>query len=73
MAEKYLIIYGSGTLGFDASLIDHTCVTSPLDIGPQRIVELTLKREPIIPDVDFRVLREKPRRDWEQRNRRRRK
>lgn len=70
--EKYLVIYGSEALASDIQLIDQTSVTAPLDIAPPR-VDLTLKREgSLLFDMDIKVLREKPRRDWEQRQKTRR-
>jgi hypothetical protein len=68
--EKYLIVYGSGTIGID--VVDHTTVTSPLDITLP-IIDIAIKREmQTFPDIDFKLPREKPRRDWEQRQKTRR-
>lgn len=68
--EKYLIVYCSGTLDID--VVDQTAITAPLGINLP-IIDITLKHEMLtFPDVDFKVPREKPRRDWEQRQKTRR-
>lgn len=69
--EKYLIGYGSGTLGTDV-VVDQTTVTAALD-SRLPIIDIHLKPEVLtFPDIDFKVLREKPRRDWERRHKTRR-
>lgn len=68
--EKYLIAYGSGTFG--TNIVDHTPIAAPLGISLP-IIDITLKREMLtFPDIDFKIRREKPRRDWEQRKKTRR-
>lgn len=72
MTEKLILIVGAGLHGADLVVLDGMHMTAPLEIGPPPIV-ISLKREDIkTPEIDVRMLREPKKRDWEQRNRKRR-
>jgi hypothetical protein len=70
--EKYILIAGSGTLGYDLVMIDSPSWTAPMDIG-QLVIDLRpMAPAPFIRNIDIKIERENKRRDWEQRERKRR-
>ncbi len=55
------------TISVVAEALAVSARTAPLDLGPPPISMIEVKREIEMPDFDIRPLREKPKRDWEQR------
>lgn len=70
--ERYLVVLGSGLAGLDL-LLDHPGLSAPLDIGPPRI-DITLRTpgERVLRILDTPLHKEPSCRDWEKRERKRR-
>lgn len=64
MPDKFLIV-GSGVEVIDSTILDSRL----LDI---KRIDITLKPEPFVPNLDIRLERQERCRDWEQRERKRR-
>lgn len=64
MSPEKILVIGSGVEVIDSTMLESRL----LDI--QRI-DITLKPEPFIPNLDIRIERQERRRDWEQRERKR--
>lgn len=72
MSKEIFLIVGAGCdlASRVVDILDHPGMTAPLEIGPPRVT-IELKPERLfIPEIEIRRVPKK--RDWEQRNRKRR-
>lgn len=70
--EISLIVGNAGMMAARAAELIVRSATADIYVGPPPIVLTSKREEPIIPDIDLRALKEPKKRDWEQRNRKRR-
>lgn len=56
MADRLIVIIGAGLPILGTEVIDHPGMTAPLDLRSSRVI--CLRKEPMLPVLDFKILRE---------------